>query len=78
MEDTMGTGMDIIMVVTTASALVAVHMLHTVSGAFVSVTVGTKKDMDDVNRTGQINREDQTTLILLLSVWTALTAKGWT
>jgi len=74
----MGMGMGIIMVVTTASALVAVHMLHTVSGAFVSATVGTKKDMDDVNRTGQTNREDQTTLILLLSVWTAPTAKGWT
>jgi len=44
----------------------------------VSVTVGTRRDMADVNRTGQINKADRITLILLLSVWTAPPAKGWT
>jgi len=76
----MGMGMDmgIIMVDTIPSALVAARMLHTVSGAFVSATVDTRRDMEDVNRTGQTNKADQITLILLLSVWIAPPAKGWT
>jgi len=76
----MGMGMDmgIIMEDIIHSVLVAARMLHTVSGAFVSATVGTRRDMADVNRTGQTNKADQITSILLLSVWRAPPAKGWT
>jgi len=78
MDMDMDMGMGIIMVDTIPSALVAARMLHTVSGAFVSATVGTRRDMEDVNKIGQTNKEDQITSILLLSVWRAPPAKGWT
>ena len=76
MEGTMG--MVTIMVDIIPSVLVAAHMLLTVSGDSVSVIVGTRRDMADVNRTGLTNMADLITLILLLSVWTAPPAKGWT
>ena len=72
MEGTMG--MVTIMVDIIPSVLVAAHMQHTVSGDSVSVTVGTRRDMADVNRTGLTNVADLITLILLLSVWTATAA----
>ena len=74
MEGTMG--MVTIMVDIIPSVLVAAHMLLTVSGDSVSVTVGTRRDMADV--TGLANMADLITLILLLSVWTAPCVRGWT
>ena len=69
-------GMVTIMVDIIPSVLVAAHMLLTVSGDSVSVTVGTRRDMADV--TGLANMADLITLILLSRVWTAPCVRGWT
>lgn len=76
MEGTMG--MATIMADIIPSALVAAHMLLIVSGDFVSATVGTRRDMEDVNRTGRTNVADLITLILLLSVLIARPVRRWT
>lgn len=75
--------MVITMVITTATtpttdAMVAALMLLTVSGVSVNATEAWRRDMVDVNRIGVTNKEDQQTLILLLSAWTAPAARGWT
>jgi len=71
-------GMATIMADIIPSALVAAHMLLIVSGDFVSATVGTRRDMEDVNRTGRTNVADLITLILLFSVWIARPVRRWT
>lgn len=70
--------MDITMATTILSVLAAARMLLTASGAFVSVTVGMRKDMAGASRTGRTRGVGLTILILLLSVWIAPPVRGWT